>query len=417
MHRVFHAGFLFLHFGFGRGADFDYGYATDQLRQPLLQLLAVVVAGGLVDLAANFLHAAFDLAVLALALDDGRVVLVDGDFLGLAEIGHLDVLKLDAEVFGDGFAAGQDCDVLQHGLATVAESRGLHGRHVQRAAQLVDHQGRQRFAFHVFSDDHERTAALCDLLEQREQVFHRRDLLLVNQDVGVFLHRLHALRISHEVRGQVAAVELHAFDHFQLGFHRLRFFHRDDAVFADLLHGLGNDVADGRVVIGGNCANLRDHVAGDLLRQLVEGATCAVTFVVDGATNSGNGLLDAALQGHRVRAGSHGLHAFAIDRLCQNGRGGGAVAGHVRGLRRHFAHHLRAHVLERVLQLDFFGYGHAVFGDERRTELLLDNYVAALGTEGDLHGIRQDIHSPQDGLPRLFTVQNLLCHFSFLLRG
>ena len=87
MHGVFDAGFLFLHFGFGCGADFNDGHATDQLRQPLLQLLAVVVAGGLVDLAANFLHAAFDLAVLAFAFDDGGVVLVDGDLLGLAEVG------------------------------------------------------------------------------------------------------------------------------------------------------------------------------------------------------------------------------------------------------------------------------------------------------------------------------------------
>src|SRR5208283_1747163 len=67
VHGVFDAGFLLFHFGFGCGADFNDGYATDQLRQPLLQLLAVVVAGGFVDLAANFLHAAFDLVVLALA--------------------------------------------------------------------------------------------------------------------------------------------------------------------------------------------------------------------------------------------------------------------------------------------------------------------------------------------------------------
>ena len=88
VHRVFHAGFLFLHFGFGRGADLDHGNAADELRQAFLELLAVVVAGGLVDLAANFLHAAFDLARLAFAFDDGGVVLVDGDFLGLAEIGQ-----------------------------------------------------------------------------------------------------------------------------------------------------------------------------------------------------------------------------------------------------------------------------------------------------------------------------------------
>ena len=96
MHRVFHAGFLLFHFSFGSCADFDDGYAADQFRQPLLQLLAVVVAGGLVDLAANFLHPAFDVGALAFTFDDGGVVLVNGDLLGLSEILHLHVLELDA---------------------------------------------------------------------------------------------------------------------------------------------------------------------------------------------------------------------------------------------------------------------------------------------------------------------------------
>src|SRR6267378_3140101 len=138
MHRIFHAGFLFLHFGFGCGADFDHGYATDQLRQPLLQLLAVIVAGGLLDLAANLAHAAFNLRVLAFAFDQGRVVLVDGDLLDLAEIADLHVLQLDAEIFRDGLATREDRDILQHGLAPIAEARSLDGRDLQRATQLVD---------------------------------------------------------------------------------------------------------------------------------------------------------------------------------------------------------------------------------------------------------------------------------------
>ncbi len=107
VHGVFNASFLFLHFGLGCGADLDHGNAADQLGQALLQFLAVVVAGGLLDLAADFLHPAFDLLGLAVAFDDGGVVLVDGDLLGLAEIAHLHVLQLDAKVFGDGFAAGE----------------------------------------------------------------------------------------------------------------------------------------------------------------------------------------------------------------------------------------------------------------------------------------------------------------------
>ena len=58
--RVFHAHFLFLHFGLGRGADVDDGHATGELRQAFLQFLAVVIARRLLDLAADLIHAALD---------------------------------------------------------------------------------------------------------------------------------------------------------------------------------------------------------------------------------------------------------------------------------------------------------------------------------------------------------------------
>src|SRR5579862_8752870 len=415
MHRIFHAGFLFLHFGFGCGADFDHGYATDQFRQPLLQFLAVVVTGGLLDLAANLADAAFDLGVLALAFNHRRVVLVDGDLLGLAEVADLDVLELNAEIFRDGLAAGQDCDILQHRLAAIAEARSLNGRDLQRATQFVDDEGGECFAFHVLSNDQERLAGLRNLLEQGEQVFHRADLLFVDQDVGVLDGDFHALGIGHEVGREVAAVELHAFHDFELGFEGLRLFDGDDAVLADLLHGLGNDLADGLIVVGGNRANLGNHFARDGLRQFVDLAIDAVAFFVDLAADDGDGLLDAALQGHWIGAGSDGLDAFTEDGLSQNRGGGGSVAGDVRRLGGDFTHHLCAHVLERVAQINFLGYGDAVFGDGRRTEFLFDNYVTTLGSEGDLHGIGQKVDAAEDRLTGFFSVNDLLCHCAYLL--
>ena len=175
--------------------------------------------------------------------------------------------------------------------------------------------------------------------------------------------------------------------------------------------------ADGVVVVGGDGADLRDHLAGDLLRQLVERAALVVAVFVGDAAHGSDGLLDAALEGHRIGTGGNRLHAFAVDGLRQNGRGGGAVAGHVGGLGSDFAHHLRAHVLERILQFDFLGHGHAVLGDERRTEFLLDHDVAALGTERDLHSIGQNIHAAKNRLARLFAMQNLFCHCFLLLRS
>src|SRR5690606_4013466 len=150
--RVLDARLLLLHLGFGGGADIDDGDTAGELREALLQLLTVVVAGGFLDLAADLVDAALDLGALARALDDRGVLLVHDDALGAAEVLDLEVLKLDAEVLGDAAAAGEDRDVLEHGLAAVTEAGGLDGADVQHAAQLVDDEGRERLALDLLGD-------------------------------------------------------------------------------------------------------------------------------------------------------------------------------------------------------------------------------------------------------------------------
>src|SRR6266542_2854306 len=84
---VLDAGLLLLHFGLGRCADLHDRHAAHELREPLLQLLAIVVGRGVVDLGADLRDAALDLVLLAFAADEGRVVLVDRHALGTAEVG------------------------------------------------------------------------------------------------------------------------------------------------------------------------------------------------------------------------------------------------------------------------------------------------------------------------------------------
>jgi hypothetical protein len=83
----------------------------------------------------------------------------------------------DAEVLADGGAAGEDGDVLQHGLAAIAEAGGLHGRDFQSTAQLVDHERGERFALDVLGDDEKRLAGLHHRFKKRQQLVERRELL------------------------------------------------------------------------------------------------------------------------------------------------------------------------------------------------------------------------------------------------
>src|SRR5690606_2787040 len=253
---VVDAVLLLLDLDLGRAADAQDGDAAGQLGQALLQLLTVVVRGGVLDLTLDLADAGFDAVLLASAFDDGGVVLGDLDLLGLAEHVERDRLKLDAEVFRDDLAARQDGDVFQHGLAAVAEARSLDGGDAQAAAQLVDHQGGQGFAFDVLGDDQQGTTRLNHGFQHRQHRLQRGQLLLVEQDERLLEDGLHLVRVGDEVGRQVAAVELHALDDVDGGFGGLGFFDGDDAFVADLGHGLGDQVADFSVAVGRDGADL-----------------------------------------------------------------------------------------------------------------------------------------------------------------
>ena len=159
-----------LHLGLGGRADVDLGDAAGELGEPLLELLAVVLAVGLGDLAADHLDPPLDLVVGAGPLDDRGVLAVDRDLLGLAQVGELDALEVDAEVLEDRLAAGQDGDVAEHRLAAVAVAGGLDRRDLEDAAQLVDDQGGQGLALDVLGDDQQRPVGAGDLLQERDQL-------------------------------------------------------------------------------------------------------------------------------------------------------------------------------------------------------------------------------------------------------
>ena len=58
MQSILDASLLFLHLGLGGRAHFNHRDAAGELRQPLLQFLAIVIRGGLLDLSAELLDAA-----------------------------------------------------------------------------------------------------------------------------------------------------------------------------------------------------------------------------------------------------------------------------------------------------------------------------------------------------------------------
>src|SRR4029077_16744124 len=72
---VLDAMLLLLHLGLGRSADLDHRDAARQLREALLELLAIEVGIGVLDLGLELLDPRLDRLAVAGAVDDRRRVL------------------------------------------------------------------------------------------------------------------------------------------------------------------------------------------------------------------------------------------------------------------------------------------------------------------------------------------------------
>src|SRR6185312_6871242 len=260
--RVVDAVLAFLDFDFRRAANLDDGHAACKLSQTLLELLAIVVRGRFLDLRLDLLYAGFNVGLLAGAVNERRVFLVDRHLLGAAEHFECYGLELDAEVFRNHRATREDRDVFEHGLAAIAEARSLDGGDLQAATQLVDDERCKRFALNVFSDDEKRFARLHDGFENRQHRLQTRKLLLMNENVRGLEFGDHLVGVGNEVRREISAIELHAFDDFEFGLHAFAFFDRDDALVPYLLHGFGDLGTYFGIAIRGDGADLGDLIVG-----------------------------------------------------------------------------------------------------------------------------------------------------------
>ena len=338
-----------------------------------------------------------------MTFDQGGIVLVDDHLLHPTQVGQLQVLELNSQVFEDRCAADHDGDILQHRLPTVAVTGSLNRHAAERTSQLVDHQGRQGLALNFLSDDQQGLAGVDHLLEHRDQVLDVRDLLLVNQDVAVFQHRLHRRRVCDEVGREVSAVKLHPLDDRVIRLKALALFDGDHAILANLFHRVREDVANLRITVRGDGRDLGDRL---LVATLDRHGLQLGDHVLDR-------LVHAPLHLDRVDARNHRPQTLNVDRFRHDGRRRGAITSHVGGLAGDLLHHLRPHIFELVRQFDLAGHGHAVLGHGRRTKALLQNHVPPTGTEGHPYRLGQLAHARANFLLGFLVERNHLRHEPF----
>src|ERR1700720_793981 len=119
VHGIIDAILALLHLDLRSTADADDRDAAREFGEPLLELLAVVIGGGLLDLCLDLGNPRLDIALLTGTADDRSVLLLDHHLLGAAEHIDSDVLELDAEIGRDHGAGSKYCDILEHRLAAI----------------------------------------------------------------------------------------------------------------------------------------------------------------------------------------------------------------------------------------------------------------------------------------------------------
>ena len=113
-----------------------------------------------------------------------------------------------------------------------------------------------------------------------------------------------------------------------------------------------------------------------------------------------NREIETAFEIHWVHARGHGLGAFLDDSMGEYSGRRGAITSQPGGLGRNFLDHLRAHILELVLELDLIGDGDAIFGNAR-PEGLIERDIASLGAERHADRAGKSVDAAQHFVARL----------------
>src|SRR6056297_2645087 len=102
--------FLF-QFSLGSGSYVNNCHTAGQFSQPLLQLFAIVVTGGFIDLRFDLTNSVFNFSLFTFAADNSGVLFFNLDGLRTSELFKFGILKLQTNLFADYFTTGQDSNI------------------------------------------------------------------------------------------------------------------------------------------------------------------------------------------------------------------------------------------------------------------------------------------------------------------
>ena len=172
-HCILNAVLALLEFNLGSSAHLDDSNAASELGEALLQLLAVVVGVGVLDLLTDLRNTAGDLLGIPGTVDNGGLVLGDDNLTSAPQQVQGHSVKGQTNFFGDNLATSQDGNVIEHRLATIAKAWSLDGDRLEGPANLVDDETSQGLTLDVLGNNKQRLARLHNLLKDRQEILQR----------------------------------------------------------------------------------------------------------------------------------------------------------------------------------------------------------------------------------------------------
>ena len=238
--------------------------------------LVVIRSGRIVHERSDLFAPFLDHGLLPFALEQDGILLGDGDGTGTTQFGGRGLFEFQIEFVGKDGPAGQNGQIPEDRFTVIPETGGLDGGDLKLTPEAIDDTGSQGFTVDVFGDDEEGTPGGSSGFEGGENVLEGRDFLFREENEGFFEFRLLGFDVGDEVGSvglqfdclrnvqrrsnlrNVPPVEPHPLGNLNFVVNGLALLDSNHSLLADLFHGLGDELTDVGVAVGGNGGDLSD---------------------------------------------------------------------------------------------------------------------------------------------------------------
>ena len=119
---------------------------------------------------------------------------------GLPQVLKGDFFQRQPGLIGDERGAGEHGNIIERSALLLAEFRRLHRHCFQDAAQMIHHQGGQRFALDFLRDNQQRPRRFRHRLQQAEQIANAANAPVGEQNVRLIELGGARVRMRDEIR-------------------------------------------------------------------------------------------------------------------------------------------------------------------------------------------------------------------------